>query len=842
MARKLTFVLACALALAGFTSGCNRKAANIASGPPASPDGYFQTQFQTEGEFVVGAIVSDLAEQMYFAKFHRLPDKKTFWVVATEGSGSLDQPVYNLQIGLDPKISGLKMDVKIDGPIWSPTVYRGVAEALAKAVGLTASSADNRDDTSLISGLLDGTPETIERQNQEVSEALESDFTNPELHEKAALLLGAFVLREYSGHFFEIRSPLSRITAHLAMAQFLRGTDPFSINGTMGETLMLTRVNAETPALDRLRDLKTNDVAVAAMTRALRARNTGNYLELSEAKDKSAFENIQWFYAMADYLGTTLAWPKLSDEQRQSIDYVRIANDLGYSVQTGHELLEVSVPLEMREIKSIYEEVHPGQTLPANVVNVLNQFPEHCFETDAGGKVHVHVIGWGQWSMFFQRQLCHAVQRNFYLMNGMLGVPEDAKEFAARCEQSFGGLTLYPFVRRFHCMDVESFHKAVDEGFKFTVKMPQFTSANCWNYLCWKPSFAPDVYIPSPNPHINEWHNHNPLPGTLYDLNPRLYHPSLTDRGDVIADFERLHELAPYDMRISNFLVKKKYNEQPTFDQAMALYHELLPYSPAALRAVANSVESQPGKFEPLMKRAAELEPMNYLYLANYMWNRKEEDKAAEYYQKMFDNDPDRVRVANSVERLMRYYLKHNRRTKAAEIAEDAGSTYSFRGLQTQAIFFEETSNYDNAFGWFAKIDERYNDAYPVIDFCLRYKTKTGDTRFDAEVQQRINKLFPKGMEKASLAEFKTPPADGVLFREQNALMESVGLKKGDVIVAVYGIRVHNVTQYTYGRNLKETPELDLIVWQGDAYREITASPPKHLFGAGIDNYSANEQ
>ena len=38
----------------------------------------------------------------------------------------------------------------------------------------------------------------------------------------------------------------------------------------------------------------------------------------------------------------------------------------------------------------------------------------------------------------------------------------------------------------------------------------------------------------------------------------------------------------------------------------------------------------------------------------------------------------------------------------------------------------------------------------------------------------------------------------------------------------------------------KNTPELDLIVWQGDAYREVTASPPKHLFGARIENYSPN--
>jgi len=84
MARKLCFTLACLLALAFITGGCKHKAPN----PVVTGDGYFKTEFQTEGEFVVDAIVSDLAEQMYFAKFHRLPDQKGFAVVAKENGGT----------------------------------------------------------------------------------------------------------------------------------------------------------------------------------------------------------------------------------------------------------------------------------------------------------------------------------------------------------------------------------------------------------------------------------------------------------------------------------------------------------------------------------------------------------------------------------------------------------------------------------------------------------------------------------------------------------------------------------------------------------------------------------
>jgi len=52
----------------------------------------------------------------------------------------------------------------------------------------------------------------------------------------------------------------------------------------------------------------------------------------------------------------------------------------------------------------------------------------------------------------------------------------------------------------------------VDDGFKVTVAAPHLVPAECWNYLCYKVNFAPP-YNPNPNPHVNEWHNHNPPPG-----------------------------------------------------------------------------------------------------------------------------------------------------------------------------------------------------------------------------------------------------------------------------------------------------------------------------------------
>jgi Tfp pilus assembly protein PilF len=309
------------------------------------------------------------------------------------------------------------------------------------------------------------------------------------------------------------------------------------------------------------------------------------------------------------------------------------------------------------------------------------------------------------------------------------------------------------------------------------------------------------------------------------------------DRSDAVAFFEKLHELAPYDCRIANFILEKKYNNHPTYNQAMDLYSNMLSYSLTAITTVANTVYDQPDQYEKLTLQAAQLNPASYYSLGYYYLNRHEEDKAAQYYEQACDNDPDSVRVSNMALWRVRYYLKKGQTDKARQIAADGAEVYSCVGLQAEAIFFEMTGNYDEAFNWFAKNEERYNDSASLIDFCMRYKIKTGNNRFDSEVQKRISKIFPNGMEKVSLKNFSGPPADGVLIRQENDLLTSAGLRMGDVIVAVYGVRVHNFAQYSYGRGLKDTPKLDLIVWQGNTYREFTPAPPNHLFGADFGDY-----
>ena len=69
--------------------------------------------------------------------------------------------------------------------------------ALAKNVGLETAKPKAPADTALLLGLTDGKAITIEKENQALSEDLEGDFSNPAMHEEAAVLVGAFIARAF---------------------------------------------------------------------------------------------------------------------------------------------------------------------------------------------------------------------------------------------------------------------------------------------------------------------------------------------------------------------------------------------------------------------------------------------------------------------------------------------------------------------------------------------------------------------------------------------------------------------------------------------------------------------
>jgi hypothetical protein len=207
-------------------------------------------------------------------------------------------------------------------------------------------------------------------------------------------------------------------------------------------------------------------------------------------------------------------------------------------------------------------------------------------------------------------------------------------------------------------------------------------------------------------------------------------------------------------------------------------------------------------------------------------------------YERQEQFDPDAVALSNLAERRVRYYLATGQKQKAKETADFAGDVYSARGLAAKALYFEETGDLAEAFDWYGKIEERYQMADDLLYFCCRHTTSTGDAELDKRMSDRLQTWYRQG-EKVSLSQLSQPPADGVAVSNAGPILEELAIKNGDIIVAVRGIRVHNLTQYFIARDLNPAPELKIIYWQGSGYREATVTlNAEHRLGADFVNYT----
>jgi hypothetical protein len=97
--------------------------------------------------------------------------------------------------------------------------------------------------------------------------------------------------------------------------------------------------------------------------------------------------------------------------------------------------------------------------------------------------------------------------------------------------------------------------------------------------------------------------------------------------------------------------------------------------------------------------------------------------------------------------------------------------------------------------------------------------------------------IFPTGMTKVTFADFKAAPSDGTMLTSTSEASEAVGLRAGDVIVALDGYLVRSENQYLFVRGLTEDPKMQIIVWNSQGYREIAVSAPQRRFGVGLKTY-----
>ena len=822
----LIALAACLLLAVG---GCAKKAA------PAPPK---VSNAPTEQRWIIGSVARDLAGMATFAAD---PDHWTPLpagaVDVRETPGAEPGQRYTLSVQLPGGSEPVKSDLQITGSVWSPELYvptlRGLMAQLKLVPPAAASDANAaRESEDLLKVL--ATPQTadLETQNQRISAELQAHPLDASAHEQAALLLGTLAMRENSGLWWNPRGLCNRAAAHLAFARALR--PEASPCGEVAELLIGLIIDTKADCQKRIAALRAQTAAYPELgpwVMAAALRNTRDYRLLETPGSATLLERVERFRALSEAISSEQAVARTPDhEPSYAPDWERIVLQGGCSVNTGHQFATPSTGLEIGDAARIFPDLRTARA-PAQFASILNVPPGDAVQTGDDQHAHFRVIDRGTWAQFFQRHLLQAANETYNFLQYKYGVPEEAKSFRVQVGPLLKRLTLYPL-----CLtglgkedgdglfapaaDLLNQHPewVSDGGWKTVVKTVPVSLARggSWRTMS------------------REWFSPSLPTGTVYGIDWRV------DDGPLPAldlpALKQAYAIAPLKYSVCRLYVNAMApGHHPTVAQWRQVMGALPAYYLPAIWGEAWLVQGDPAQYGAAMKRAGALNPNYYLALGKYYVDHSMEPEAAAAYQAAIDQNADPVGVANDCAWLVQYYYHHGQQDRAMTIAQQAAEVYSSEGLATMGRLLESMNRIPEAESYYEKIVERYNDTRAINAFYVRQAPTHPE--YAEKMKGAEGQLFPRGMEEVTLAQLSGSPTKGLIVVGENDLSRRFGLKQGAIIVGVDGKRVRNFGQYAYVRALKETPEIDLLVYQDGRYQAIHASVPGRMFNLVFNDW-----
>ena len=424
---------------------------------------------------MVGEIVRDIAEMSQFARASRF-DPSSVKVAVSKANGPADAWSATVTV---PGRAPLAVELPLRTGVWSPEEYEPLARTLVE--GLGGKETPSTDET-LLGTLRDLRAAVIERENQRISKRLEQGMSSSTAHEEAALLVGAFALREAAGWFSDHRQLFCGMTAHLAVADALRVGPERGIAGRYAYTtlLILSRRTAEgLGVLDTL-DRRAGDSPIqAAWSRALRLRATDDWRMLGQPKSRSLLERLEYYRALVNSSMEALALSMARDDGLAPVaDWGRITTARTVQVEEGHRFLRPALDQERAEIAEVREASGLPPLTGARLVEALNAPAGRCL-THAGPRV----IGWGTWAAFVQRHIGEHVHRVDLFIRRSIDLEQAADASQAQLDRDSGGLVLFPMAACFRTRGQEQNFDRIKDAIDVALARPELMVALNWAHL-----------------------------------------------------------------------------------------------------------------------------------------------------------------------------------------------------------------------------------------------------------------------------------------------------------------------------------------------------------------------
>jgi tetratricopeptide (TPR) repeat protein len=684
---------------------------------------------------------------------------------------------------------------------WDPESYLPLLETWKPvAQGSTEAVPD------LLHNLLTPTATVIQEANDAVSKHLGETPTDPLAHEHAAFLLGVFGIRENARQFSDLRPLLCRMTAHLTLARKLRAGNKPSPVGQWAQVLYDYHAGRPLKSLEVMQLIPTGGDA-GRWKRVVELLITGDWRRTGDLAEPSLAEAIAHSRALKLHRGNPMMLEFVTGRKDlQAVpEWSRLLSGTGKSVEEGHIAMKSAVAMELLEIAAIFQT--GKEPKPDKLAKFLAlESPVALIGKDGTPRV----IPDGEWAAYFRRHFFAACADVSRFAIRQWDSPEAAAEWEkstlAYCRKLPGHELVEPLLAT-KPADYQSDLRATAE---FVRRNPEKVPTGLWyDYRFPSLRIENETSMPGQTP----WFREVSPPGTAHDPARRIRFEGIQG-GDWVNNIRALHELDPWNPELCYELAENSGNNLASVRSAWGALRE---YSVRPLRQILEGPTLTADERIETLQIFTTLDPKEGLRLGSALAIAGRPEEAIKAYETAFRDAPDRVAVANRSLWMIHYYKSRGEDAKAREVADHNAEVYSLAGLFSALVLAIEEKDATRAMGYAKAISERYgNNSYLVA-------AAWGAGRDE----KALRSVFPEGLREVTAADFDPAlPLKGVRLKENSVTANAVGLKAGDVVLAVDGKRVETFDQYLLLMSSKLDPHTRIIYRRGKRIGELDCQIP----------------
>jgi len=693
--------------------------------------------------------------------------------------------------------------LKMAPSCWDTVSYQNL---LAHWKIQSQTAADSAPD--ILHTLLTPTAEVLQDANQIVSARIKASPSAAEVHEEAAFLLGVLGMRENARQFGDIRPLLCRMTAHLALAGHLRAGQKPTLVGEWAGVFHDYHAGRPLRASERMQSI-AGDGDSGSWKRVLELLITGDWRRTGDLAKLSLAEAIAHARALQVHWGN----PKMMEfvGERKDLqglpDWSRTLSGRGQSVEEGHLAMRTCLSMEFYEMAAIFKVGENPK--PAKIASFLAKRSETSL---VGADGEPKVISDGDWSAYFRRHLYKICADISHFAQVQWSSHEGAVEWEeavmAYCRTLPDSELLEPLVST----SEKDYHKDLKATAAYIRQHPERVAMGLW-YDYQFPTL--DVNVQTIMPDQASWFREVSPPGTAHDPTRRLRFSGITH--DWFPSMKKLHEIDPWNPYVC-FEVAEQSGH--SLEGVKAAWGEIFEYSKRPLRQTLKGNGLTISQRIETLKKFVNFDPTAGLELGSTLVMEKRPEEAIQAYEAAYQKSEDRVAVANRSQWMIHYYKSKGDDVKAREIADHHAEVYSHSGLKAALRLAIQEKDLKRSRELADAIAERYEDEGGLVQVAW----------FVSGDEAKLRGVFPGGFREVTVADFSTEKSEaGCRVMDSSSTLSAVGMRPGDVVVAIDGKRVENFEQYSMLMGWSLDPVVRLIYRRGKDYHEANCLLPDRL-------------